>query len=89
MKTMENKIKEFLYEKDFFTSDEEFAEKLTEKTDVKCRCYDSGIDNGIDDENCEDEYLMYSSFEFQSSNIISLTIYYGNQTNKITDYRII
>lgn len=88
MKTMENKIKEFLDENLFFSSDEEFAEKLTEKTGVKCRCYDSGIDDGIDDENCEDEYLIYSSFEFQSANL-SLTIYYGDQTNKITDYRII
>ena len=84
-KIIEEKIIEFLDENELFLGDEEFEEKLTEVTGYKCRCYDSGIDDGIDDD--EDEYLMYSSFDFQGQNLI-LRVYYGNVTDIIGYYEI-
>ena len=84
-KIIEEKIIEFLDENKLFWGDEEFEEKLTEVTGYKCRCYDSGIDDGIDDD--EDEYLMYSSFDFQGLNLI-LRVYYGNVTDIIGYYEI-
>lgn len=84
-KLIEVKIIEFLDENDLFLGDNEFEEKLTEVTGYKCRCYDSGIDDGIDDD--EDEYLMYSSFDFQGLNLI-LRVYYGNVTDIIGHYEI-
>lgn len=84
-KLIEEKIIEFLDENDLFLGDNEFEEKLTEVTGYKCRCYDSGIDDGIDDD--EDEYLMSSSFDFQGLNLI-LRVYYGNVTDKIGHYEI-
>ena len=81
------KIIEFLDENKIFLGDEEFEEKLTEVTGYKCRCYDSGIDDGIDDDDCEDEYLMYSSFDFQGLGLI-LRVYYGDVTDIIGDYEI-
>lgn len=84
-KIIEEKIIEFLDENELFWGDKEFEEKLTEVTGYKCRCYDSGIDDGIDDD--EDEYLMYSSFDFQGLNLI-LRVYYGNVTDIIGYYEI-
>ena len=84
-KIIEEKIIVFLDENELFLGDEEFEEKLTEVTGYKCRCYDSGIDDGIDDD--EDEYLMYSSFDFQGLNLI-LRVYYGNVTDIIGYYEI-
>ena len=84
-KLIEEKIIEFLDENDLFLGNGEFEEKLTEVTGYKCRCYDSGIDDGIDDD--EDEYLMYSSFDFQGLNL-SLRVYYGNVTDIIGYYEI-
>lgn len=84
-KIIEEKIIVFLDENELFWGDKEFEEKLTEVTGYKCRCYDSGIDDGIDDD--EDEYLMYSSFDFQGLNLI-LRVYYGNVTDIIGYYEI-
>ena len=86
-KLIEEKIIEFLDENDLFLGDKEFEEKLTEVTGYKCRCYDSGIDDGIDDDDCEDDYIMYSSFDFQGLGLI-LKIYYGNVTDIIGYYEI-
>ena len=49
----------------------------------KARCYDDYIDEGIDDEDVEDEYLYCSAFEFENTNLI-VRIYYGNVTSEIT-----
>lgn len=46
---------------------------------------DEGIDNGIYDEDCEDEYLMYMSYDLGKYHI---KLYYGNNSFLFTDFDI-
>ncbi len=46
---------------------------------------DEGIDDGIDDEDCEDEYLMYCSYDLDDLHII---LYYGNNSYLFTAFEI-
>ena len=53
------------------------------------RYCDEGIDDGIDDDDSEDEYLMYKSFDVSDGKkSYHITFYYGNNTFEVTDYRI-
>ena len=44
---------------------------------------DEGIDDGIDDEDCEDEYVMYRSYDLDDLHII---LYYGNNSYLFTAF---
>lgn len=49
-------------------------------------CYDNCIDDGIDDEDCEDEYLMKACFEgtFDGEQVI-FKVFYGDNSYRIDD----
>ena len=48
----------------------------------KCECYDSCIDDGADDDETEDTYVMRDCFTFEDSNLV-VRIYYGDVTREI------
>ena len=79
---MKNKLNDYFNNKTIFTSEEDIERELTELVGYKARCYDTKIDDGIDDEDDEDEYVMLSAFEFEGSNII-VRVYYGDNTGEI------
>lgn len=47
-----------------------------------CVCYDSKIDDGADDDETEDTYVMKDCFEFKDSPI-TVRVYYGDVTREI------
>ncbi len=52
---------------------------------------DEKIDEGIDDEDCEDEYLMLRTYDFVSKDGIEkyyIKLYYGNNTEELTYFTI-
>lgn len=57
-------------------------EKLALLTGLKPRCYDQCIDDGADDDETEDTYVMRACFDFENSNLV-VRIYYGNVTEEI------
>ena len=64
------------------------AEEILKKYGDVRYC-DEGIDDGIDDDDSEDEYLMYKSFDiFDGKQTYHVILYYGNNTFELTDYRI-
>ena len=84
---MEKKIREYFDGREF-TTEEDIEKELTELVGHKAHCYDTKIDDGVDDEDEEDEYVMLSAFEFDDINII-VRMYYGNVTNEITYISVI
>ena len=86
MKEISKEIKDSIYNEFIETKylgEEEMENKLSQMVGEKARCYDDYIDEGIDDEDVEDEYLYCSAFEFENTNLI-VRIYYGNVTSEIT-----
>lgn len=83
---MNKNIKE-LVEKTFiganYNGDEETEKELSNLLGGKWRCYDTKIDDGVDDDETEDEYIMVSCFENEQGNI-DILIYYGDVTDEIT-----
>jgi hypothetical protein len=79
---MEKKIRDYFNGREF-TTEEDIEKELTELVGHKAHCYDTKIDDGVDDEDEEDEYVMLSAFEFDDINII-VRMYYGDVTNEIT-----
>ena len=79
------KIKEEI-EREFIGSryDGETAteEILTEIIGQSVEHYDTCIDDGADDDECEDEYIMKSCFSTKDDKII-VRIFYGNVTEEI------
>ena len=65
---------------------EDVEKQLSEIIGTKMVCYDTTIDDGIDDD-CEDEYIMKSCFSDEDDKII-VRIYYGNNSDVVTDYSI-
>lgn len=55
------------------------------------RLCDEKIDEGIDDEDSEDEYLMMQSYELKLADGTDyyIRIYFGNNTREITDISIL
>lgn len=63
---------------------EDVEKQLSEIIGTKMVCYDTTIDDGIDDDNCEDEYIMKSCFSSEDDTII-IRFYYGNNSEIVTD----
>jgi len=61
---------------------EEITHRLTEIVGKQARCYDKYIDDGADDDETEDQYVMCLSFEFENSDL-TVRIYYGDVTREI------
>lgn len=85
--TMETKSIKELVENAFigtkYQDDKTTEKKLEKLLGGKWRCYDEKIDEGVDDDEAEDEYIMVSCFEKKQGNI-DVLIYYGDVTNEIT-----
>lgn len=83
---MDKNIKE-LVEETFiganYNGDEETEKELSNLLGGKWRCYDTKIDDGVDDDETEDEYIMVSCFENEQGNV-DILIYYGDVTDEIT-----
>ena len=62
--------------------EEETAEILNEIVGLKCECYDADIDDGVDNDESEDTYIMYASFRFENSPLV-VSIIYGDVTEEI------
>ena len=58
------------------------CEKLAAIVGKPCNCYDSKIDDGADDDETEDCYVMKDCFDFEGSNLV-VHIYYGDVTREI------
>jgi hypothetical protein len=65
-----------------FMGEDETATELANIVGSECRCYDAGIDDGVDDDETEDSYVMYASFKFADKPMI-VRIYYGDVTEEI------
>ena len=76
-----------LYYNNTLGSIEEVEKQLSEIIGTKMVCYDTTIDDGIDDDDCEDEYIMKSCFSSEDDKII-VRFYYGNNSDIVTDYTI-
>lgn len=86
MATLEQRIRANFTETTY-KGDEETEKELTDLVGKKCRCYDEGIDDGVDDDECEDCYIYYSAFEFEDSQL-NVIVYYGDQTSEICDVEV-
>ena len=84
---MEKNIKELLdnyfFNNEYYKGDDETEKELSNLLGGKWRCYDTKIDDGVDDDETEDEYIMVSCFENEQGNV-DVLIYYGDVTNEIT-----
>ena len=72
-----------------YSSDVDTVEEALQKFGKLHSC-DEGIDDGIDDDDCEDEYLMYASFDLttKDGNSFHIILYYGNNSFLFTDFKI-
>lgn len=86
MATLKEKIETTFIGSDW-KGEEETAEILNEIVGLKCECYDAGIDDGIDDDESEDTYIMYASFRFENSPLV-VRIVYGDVTEEIGDVEV-
>ena len=77
-------LNEMTYEKDI----EEVEEYL--KTFGELHFCDEKIDDGIDDDECEDEYVMLRSFDLDTpnGNHYYIRLYYGNNSWLFTYFDI-
>ena len=81
---MDANLKDRIYDSlicEWFTTEEDIENKLTELIGSKAHCYDTKIDEGL--EGAPDDYLMLSAFEVDGHKE-SIRIYYGNITEEIT-----
>ncbi len=86
MATLKEKIETIFIGSDW-KGEEETAEILKEIVGLKCECYDADIDDGVDDDESEDTYIMYASFRFENSPLV-VRIVYGNVTEEIGDVEV-
>lgn len=57
-------------------------EELTEIVGVQMYCYDSVIDDGADDDETEDQYVMRDCFT-DAAGSVTVRVYYGDVTGEI------
>ena len=86
MATLKEKIETTFIGSDW-KGEEETAEILKEIVGLKCKCYDAGIDDGVDDDESDDAYIMYASFRFENSPLV-VRIVYGDVTEEIGDVEV-
>ena len=86
MATLKEKIETTFIGSDW-KGEEETAETLKEIVGLKCECYDTGIDDGVDDDESDDAYIMYASFRFENSPLV-VRIVYGDVTEEIGDVEV-
>ena len=52
---MKKIITDYFDSKDYFTSEEQIEQELTELVGHRAHCYDTKIDDGVNEEDSEDE----------------------------------
>lgn len=65
-----------------YEGDDETEKVLSKLVGQPMKCYDTCIDDGVDDDETEDEYVMKSCFSTKDDKII-VRIYYGDVTDEI------
>lgn len=65
-----------------YEGDEETEKILSKIVGKPVKCYDTKIDDGVDDDECEDEYIMKSCFSTEDDKII-VGIYWGDVSEEI------
>ena len=60
----------------------DLEERLTQIVGHKASCYDSKIDDGVDEDETEEQYVMADCFDFEGIPLI-VRIYYGDVTQEI------
>lgn len=65
-----------------YEGDEETEKVLSKLVGRPMKCYDTCIDDGVDEDETEDEYIMKSCFSTEDDKII-IRIYYGDVTKEI------
>ena len=80
-KTIINKIQNE-FNGEHYQGDEETEKILSNLVGKTVKWYDTVIDDGIDGDDCEDEYIMRSCFSTEDDKII-VRIYYGDVTDEI------
>lgn len=65
-----------------YEGDEETEKILSNLVGKTVKWYDTKIDDGVDDDETEDEYIMKSCFSTEDDKII-VGIYYGDVTDEI------
>ena len=72
-----------------FEKDVDDVEEYLKTLGSLCFC-DEGIDDGVDDDDCEDEYVMYRSFDLTIKGVgdYDIVLYYGNNTYLFTTFDI-
>jgi hypothetical protein len=66
-----------------YGSTTEMEEILTQIVGENVSWYDSNIDDGVDDDETEDMYVMRDAFSTDDDKI-NIRIYYGDMTGEIT-----
>lgn len=65
----------------------EIEDILTNIIGQKVEWFDTEIDDGVDDDETEDEYIMKTSFSTKDDRII-IRVYWGDVTEEITYVRV-
>jgi hypothetical protein len=82
-KQIEQEIRQDLMGSRFYDGETATEEILTEIIGQSVECYDSCIDDGIDDEDCEDTYVYKDCFQTKDGSI-TIRVYYGDNSREIT-----
>lgn len=80
-KTLKSKI-ETTFIGGHYEGDEETEKILSNLVGKPVKWYDTKIDDGVDDDETEDEYIMKSCFSTEDDKII-VGIYYGDVSDEI------
>lgn len=70
-----------------YINDDDVAKRLSAIIGYQARHCDTKIDDGVTDEDCEDKYVMKSSFIFNGIDL-SVDMYYGDITREIESISI-
>lgn len=81
MATLKERI-ETLFISGKYKGAEQTARELAKIVGAKCSCYDSGIDDRVDDDETKDRYIIYSEFGFEGSPL-EVKVIYGDVTKEI------
>ena len=81
MKTITEKIQDAFIGAEYLGA-QRMEEELTELVGLQMYCYDSVIDDGADDDETEDQYVMRDCFADEQY-AITVRVYYGDVTGEI------
>lgn len=80
--TLTEKIQTALIGSDF-RGVADMEQLLTKLTGIKMVWYDTCIDDGVDEDETEDQYVMRACFSTEHNSLV-VRVYYGDVTEEIT-----